>query len=173
MYMKLETERLSLRPARTEDFEAVYSYAGNRENARYMMFLPHESEEETLAFLKRAETEWEKESPAFYEFAVVLEEKQIGSISLYRCSDKAEGELGWILHKDFWGKGYIPEGAKAVMEFAKTQLGLQKLIAQCDARNKASAHVMEKIGMRLESCGTRTYEKTGEVAEELTYACVL
>lgn len=47
MYIELKTDRLRLRPLGFADLEAVHIYAGNPENARYMMFLPKESKAET------------------------------------------------------------------------------------------------------------------------------
>ena len=73
------------------------------------------------------------------------------------------------MNKKHWNCGYVSEAANAV-DFAKKQLHLQGVIAQCDSRNIASARVMEKIGMRLiDVNGTRTYVKRDETAQELTY----
>ena len=74
------------------------------------------------------------------------------------------------MNKKYWNCGYVSEAATAVLEFAKTQLHLQRVTAQCDWRNIASARVMEKIGMQLiDENGTRTYVKREETARELTY----
>lgn len=54
MYIELKTDRLRLRPLGFADLEAVHIYAGDPENARYMMFLPKESKAETARELRYA-----------------------------------------------------------------------------------------------------------------------
>jgi len=167
--MIITTERLILRPLGVKDLKSVHAYAGDSENCKYMLFLPNKTEEKTLEFLQGAEKQWNSEKPSYYEFAIVFENKHIGAISLWLLEDGLTGELGWVIHKDYWGQGIVTEAAFAMVDFAKT-LQLKKLIAQCDYRNIGSARVMEKIGMKLlDDTGVRTYEKNGESAKELTY----
>ena len=167
----LKTRRLLLRPLGTGDLETVHAYASVRENCLYMMHCPNDSREETLGFLQAVEAEWQKERPGFYEFAVTLEGRQIGAVSVYPDEAGVSGELGWILHRDYWGQGYAAEAAGAVRDFALGELGLRRLTAHCDARNTGSFRIMEKLGMtRAEGVGVRRNRAfPGEDASELTY----
>lgn len=132
--------------------------------------MPNATEQETESFLRMVEEEWNQEYPSSFEFAIVLDDVQIGAISISLGEISNQGEIGWILNKKYWNRGYVTEAANAVLKFAKTQLHLQYVIAQCDLRNIASAKVMEKIGMRLiDETGSRTYVKREETARELTY----
>ena len=168
--MIIKTERLLLRPLGGGDLKTVHEYASDPENTRYMFYLPNATEQETADFLRSAEQEWQKEHPSFFEFAILLEGGQIGAVSIALDDVPTQGEIGWILNKKYWNRGYATESAEALLEFAKTQLHLQSVTAHCDWRNVASARVMEKIGMRLvDGNGTRTYKKREETARELTY----
>lgn len=166
----IQTDRLLLRPLSPDDLETVHEYASDPENTRYMLFLPNASIAETAAFLASAEQEWQREQPTSFEFAVVLDGLQIGAVFVALSEEGEQGEIGWILNKKYWNRGYATEAAKAVLAFAKEQLHLRQAVAHCDARNAASANVMKKLGMRLaDANGTRTYAKRGETARELTY----
>ncbi len=168
--MTIRTDRLLLRPLCFSDLETVHEYACDLENTKYMLFLPNATEQETAGFLHSVEQEWQQEHPSFFEFAIVLDDIQIGAISISLCEISNQGEIGWILNKKHWNCGYVTEAAKAILDFAKTQLRLQSVIATCDWRNIASTKVMEKIGMRLvDENGVRTYAKREETARELTY----
>ena len=168
--MIIKTERLLLRPLCLDDLKTVHAYASDLENTQYMLFLPNETELETAAFLSSVEQEWAKEHPECFEFAIVLDDIQIGAVSICLDEIPGQGEIGWILNKKHWGCGYATEASMAVLNFAKAQLQLQSVIAHCDWRNLPSAGVMKKIGMRLvDESGTRTYVKRGETAQELTY----
>ena len=56
-------------------------------------------------------------------------------------------EIGWRLRKEFWGKGYATEGAKAVLDYAFKTLKLEEVIAFTTVENRKSRRVMEKLGM--------------------------
>lgn len=171
MYYEINTERLLLRPLNISDLKTVREYDSDDENTQFMCYLPNRTIQETKDFLKRVTSEWEKAEPHFYEFAVVLKGVQIGAVSVYLDEKREVGELGWILNKKFHKMGYATEAAFAIKDFALNVLHLKKIIAQCDYRNAPSYHLMEKIGLKLESDdGTRTYVKRNETAKELTYS---
>ncbi len=174
MYCEIKTDRLLLRPLNIRDLKAVHAYASDRENTAYMYLLSHDTEEETRRFLTEVTEEWEKESPGFYEFAVMLGGAQIGAVSVALNEERTEGELAWIIDKRYWKKGYAAEAALALKDFAVSTLKLSKLTANCDYRNSGSYRLMEKIGLRLESdSGTRTYPRSGETVRELTYSLII
>lgn len=171
MYYEIKTERLFLRPVNIADLTAVHEYDSDDENTRYMRNMPNRTLQETADFLFRATSEWEKDSPAFYKFAVELDGVLIGVASVYLDEKRMVGELGYILNKKYWGKGYALEAALAVKDFALNVLRVKKLIATCDCRNTASYRLIEKLGLKLENDnGTRFYPKKNETARELTFS---
>jgi len=56
-------------------------------------------------------------------------------------------DIGWRLKRNVWGKGYATEGAKRCIKYAFNDLGIEKIISVCTARNIKSENVMKKIGM--------------------------
>lgn len=170
----IQTERLLLRPLGMEDLHTTHAYVGDKEHVKYMRYLPTDSLEETKDFLLGIAAEWQKEYPQFFEFAMTLGEKNIGSVSVYLDETGEEGELGWILHSDYCGSGYATEAAKAVMAFAVNELKVKRLVAHCDARNEASYRVMEKIGLRLERDDDIRYNKGAQQpAQGLLYSMTI
>lgn len=166
---EINTERLTLRPLGTEYLESVHEYASDPENTKYMIHLPNESIEETRDFLLRAENEWMKEAPSFYEFAVIYKGRQIGAVSL-SLEGRASGELGWILNKKYWGQKIAGEAASALMEYAVKELGIRHFTAHCDAENTASYRTMEKLGMTQTSIeGGRRNRASDEDRMECLY----
>lgn len=140
----LETKRLILRPLTTDDFEAVHSWAGNPVNTRYMAWGPNTGEQ-TREFLKTAETGC--------DFAVVLKEtgSVIGSCGLYPDAANDTGDLGWILHTDYWKRGYGTELGGELIRYGFEDLKLRRIYALCAAVNYGSYRVMERNGMRREA----------------------
>ena len=150
--MEIKTDRLTIKPIDLSYLHSTFEYAGNLENTKFMMFLPYDSVEETKEVLEQSEKYWQSENPPYLHFAILLEGRHIGEVSIYSTDTPGEGELGWVIHRDFWNRGYTTESACAVMDYAVNTLGLKRIIACCDSENSASYRVMEKLGMRKVSC---------------------
>lgn len=173
--MELHTPRLTLRPADMTCLHSTHAYAADPENTRFMMFLPYASLEETARMLQEAEEEWQKPLPERYEFVILLAGVHIGGITLYMQEDRTVAELGWVLHRDYWRRGYVTEAAQSLIGFAREQLGVRRIFACCDSENVASYRTMEKLGMQLvKDDGVRTNRSMGDaVRRELTYEIVM
>lgn len=172
---EIRTERLLLRPVKISDLNERYKYTSDREHIKYMIYLPNETKEDCRIFLKCAVDEWQSAKLLFYEFTVMLNDNNIGGVSVYVCGENSdEGELGWVFDKDFSGFGYATEAAHALVSFCKDVLHLSKLTAHCDSRNKASENIMKKIGMLFVcSDNIRHYPKRNEYAAETMYELYL
>ena len=146
----LETERLVLRPLTEADFCAVHQWASDPENTRYMAWGPN-TEEQTRAFLASTK-------PGA-DFAVVQKcsGEVIGSCGVYPDKANDTGELGWILRKDCWKRGYGTELGGELIRYGFKELGLRRLIAPCAAVNYGSYRVMERNGMRREALHVKSF----------------
>lgn len=165
--MQIQTPRLLLRPITMEDLATTHAYASDPENTRYMMFLPTDSLEETAQGIAESVAEWQKPAPARLEFAVVRDGRHIGGLTIFFQEDRAEAELGWVLHRDAWGCGYTTEAARALADYAVAHWGVKRLFACCDSENTASSRVMQKLGMHQVSAlpGRRNRGMEGERVE--------
>ncbi|MBQ8994201.1 MAG: GNAT family N-acetyltransferase [Oscillospiraceae bacterium] len=168
--MELRTERLTLVPLGSDHFETTHRYASDAEANRYMLHLPNRTEKETKDFLLYCEQCWIEEHPTDYEFAVLLDGEQIGGANLCLEDGEKTAELGWILDRRYWGKGYATETAKELMRFGREELGIRTFIAHCDAENVKSEAVMKRVGMNFVSqYGGRKNHLSDEEREEKEY----
>lgn len=171
--MRITTERLVLEPINMRHLEATHAYASDTENTRYMVRLPNENLLETAAFIQNAATEMKKRQPSVYEFAILREGEQVGGMSAFMLDDDTV-EFGWILDRRHQGRGYAHEAARGLIAWARGELGIRRIIAQCDAENTASYRLMEKLGMRRISCTMgRKNRSSDEERSELTYELLL
>lgn len=81
--MQIKTQRLTLEPLGTKFLVSTHAYASDPELTRLMVFLPTDDLAETERYLKKCEAEAAKERPQFYEMAVLLDGRHIGSVSAY------------------------------------------------------------------------------------------
>jgi RimJ/RimL family protein N-acetyltransferase len=59
-------------------------------------------------------------------------------------------DLGYVLERASWGKGYMTEAVRFLVDWAVSQPSIYRVWATCDVTNLASAHVLEKVGMQRE-----------------------
>jgi RimJ/RimL family protein N-acetyltransferase len=169
--MELHAKRLLLVPLGPDYLSSTHQYAGDIDNAKYMIHLPNVDVNETKSFLDAVQAEWQKCRPEFFEFAILLNNEHIGAVSIYIDQDTGEGELGWIINKRFWGNGYATEAARAVIDYAVQEWKLMKFIAHCDSENIGSYKVMDKLGMSFVSrSGGRRNKLAVEDSDELMYS---
>ena len=170
--MKITTPRLVLQPTGPAYLESTFAYAGDPETTKLMFLLPFASREEAADYLRKAAAEWEKEAPAYYEFVILLDQVHVGGLTLYMLGeDRRTAELAWIVNRRYARRGIALEAARALMEFARDQLGICRFIAMCDSENTASRSLMEKLGMHFYSLTGGRYNRSSpeEERQELTY----
>ena len=150
----LTTDRLRLRPFTRGDVDAVFDYRGREDVARYLFDPPLSREECALAIQQRtSQTGFANEGDRIVLAVEPLDTGQvIGEVSLiWRSVEARQGELGWIFHPDFHGRGYATEATNAMLALAFGPADLHRVFARCDARNAASWRLMERLGMRREA----------------------
>lgn len=160
---------VTIRKFTLDDVASMFAYSSDFENTHLMLMVPHKSMSETETAIKKCIAEYEKENLEYLSFAVCLDGVHIGEVFAY-LSEK-EADIGWLIDKRYWGKGYATEAAKLLVEYICIKLDRTDIVAYCDARNLASQKVMKNIGMEFAgSNGIRTYEKDVEAWEEVKYS---
>ena len=166
--VRLETERLILRPWRAEDLEDFYAYAAIDGLGQMAGWMPHRSMEES-EFILNLFIEGKK------TFAIVLKEtgKVIGSVGIEEPDPDPERErkgreIGYVLHKDHWGRGLMPEAVKAVIAYCFDTLGYDFLACSHFDWNMQSKRVIEKCGFR-QFAASRSETRYETVENSLNY----
>lgn len=150
--IRIETERLLLRPLTVADAEEVFQWAGDERVSKYMVYHTYTSVEQAKEWLASVE---QNESPCEFEFGFerLSDGKLIGSGSI--GPDKKNGYWGFgnNLRFDCWGMGYATEAAKAMINYARENFGIRKFASSHCEPNKASGRVMEKCGLHFVGYG--------------------
>lgn len=146
--IRIETPRLILRSWQETDLEDFYEYARVDGVGQMAGWMPHRSPEESRAILE-----------SFIRnrkvFALELKEngKVIGSLGLENPNPVPEEaqtrqgrEIGYVLSRDYWGRGLMPEAVQAVIDYAFTKLNYDWLTCAHFRRNSQSRRVIEKCG---------------------------
>jgi [ribosomal protein S5]-alanine N-acetyltransferase len=151
-WFPLVTPRLTLREFGDQDLDDIHAYGCDPEVVRYMDWGPN-TPELTRKFLddRLAEQRVWPRLAVNLALESAAEARVIGAVRL-EVSDPANraAEIGYTLHRAWWGLGLASEAAQALARVGFGVLGLHRLWATCDARNTGSQRVLEKLGMRSE-----------------------
>ena len=150
--IQLETERLILRSFKLSDLDDFFEYASVEGVGERAGWLHHKDKEESLKILKMFIEEDKT-------FAICLKEndKVIGSLGIefYKLEDKLSEfynyqgrEIGYVLSKDYWGKGLMPEAVRKVIEYLFNELNYDFLLCAYFTFNNQSKRVQEKCGFK-------------------------
>ncbi len=170
---QITTKNLLLVPLGTKYLESTHEYASDVENTCYMVHMPKRDLNETREFLESIDVEWKKSDPSFYEFAILLEENHIGAVSLYLNQERNTAEIGWIISKNYWGKGYATEAADGLIQYSRQVMGISCFVAHCDSENIASEKVMRKLNfVQIDEYGGRKNRISDEERMEKKFELV-
>lgn len=160
--VRLETERMILRPWRETDLEDFYEYASVDGVGQMAGWEPHRDREESKKILKLFMDHKKT-------FALELKEngKVIGSVGIEDWDDGLEEsgrELGYVLSKDYWGRGLMPEAVAAVICWCFEELHYDFLLCGHYSTNQQSRRVIEKTGFQF----LRAYDETNRIGDAVT-----
>lgn len=168
---KVETDRLVLRQRTIDDVPDMFAYV-SLENVAYPAGLPPIAtlEDEYDYFENRYYQNLEKANlPSGYGITVKGSDRVIGSCDFNHHHEDDVFEIGYMLHPDFWGRGYMTEAVSALIEIGFTLLNLHKVEIRCYGSNKQSQRVAEKLGFTLEARIRDRKDTQGNRCDDLAY----
>jgi RimJ/RimL family protein N-acetyltransferase len=143
------TERLRLRPPELSDAENIFArYGQDALVCRYMSWTPHRSIDDTYAFLRRIIDDNAQGTSAGWLIFSQASGQLLGSVG--GAIQNQRVQFGYCLARDAWGRGYATEAARTFVEAVMGDPAIWRIQAFCDVENRASARVLEKIGLAFE-----------------------
>ena len=147
--MEIRTARLLLRRPVAEDLEAMFAIMSSPGAMRFWSTLPHANLDVTRAWL---DTKLARNMAGGEDFLIEFEGRVIGEVGAGRLPD-----FGFMIHPDFWGRGFATEASKAFIDYAFSQTAAAELTADVDPRNTASLRTLAKLGFIETGRAERTF----------------
>ncbi|HXK17900.1 MAG TPA: GNAT family N-acetyltransferase [Polyangiaceae bacterium] len=146
-----ETERLLLRWFTSDDLVAFHELGSNPQIIRYLGNQPFASLDAARETLTTAPLK-DYATYGYGRFACVWKETEqvVGFCGPKFLPDMGEVDLGYRFLPSFWGMGLATESSRAVVDYARGELGLQRLVGWVHPDNVASARVLTKLGFSFE-----------------------
>lgn len=169
----IRTQRLVLRPYAPGDLDALHDYYRLPEVHRYLYTGPRNRAEVQVMLDERivASTLTAEGHALCLVAEIAATAEVVGDCVLFwRSQEHQQGEIGYVFNPAYHGRGLATETVGALLRLGFAGLGLHRITGRCDARNAASARVMERAGMRREAHLVQNEFVKGEWTDEQIYA---
>ncbi|NYE63717.1 RimJ/RimL family protein N-acetyltransferase [Duganella sp. 1224] len=164
----LDTARLRLRFMRADDAEAVFRIHSDAETMRYFSSTPWTQASQAVEHIDKSLADCR--SGSALRLAIVLGDDVIGSITLYAFDRRNHRcEIGYILGRPHWGRGYMKEALAAMIGHAFGPLALRRLEADIHPDNVASERLLESQHFRREGHLRERWFVGDEVSDSIIY----
>lgn len=158
---RIVTDRLTLRPARPDDLDALHAIFTRPEAMTWWSSPPHETLDQTRAWLDSMIAH----QHSGLDFLVERDGEVIGKAGFWKAPD-----IGYILHPDHWGQGLAREAVVAVLDRLFAISDHDEATADVDPDNAASIRLLEGLGFRRTGFAERTWNVGGEWKNSYFYA---
>lgn len=166
----IETERVRLRHLEESDTDSLFEIFSNEEAMRFWSWVPYKERAQAETLLAEIHENFQQKSHFQWGIALRSDDKVIGTTTLFRFDEQSRrAELGYILNRRFWGKGFVSEALSALFDFAFEKFDLNRLEAEIEPRNTASVKTVERLGFQKEGYMRERWIVDGEVQDTLFY----
>ena len=165
--LPIETSRLRLRRFAPGDLAAYHALRAREDIHRWLYTEPATEAESRASLEQRMARPVETGVPLVAEIAATGE--FAGDVSLM-VGEHRQAEIGFVFDPRHQGRGYATEASAAVVALAFDVYDVHRVYGRLEARNIASARVLEKLGMRREAHLVENEWVKGEWQSELIYA---
>lgn len=169
----LHTDRLRLRPFEDSDADDLYAQHSNADVLRYWDAPPWTEHDRARKFIEECRKLAEDGTGARLAVDRLEDEAFLGWCSLTRWDpDYRSAAMRYCFLDTVWGHGYATEAVRAVLDWAYSTLDLNRVQAETDTRNIASARVLEKAGFVHEGTLREDCVVNGEVSDSWVYGLI-
>ncbi len=169
--MKLESERLILRPINLGDKDEIFAYRSDNVTNEFQGWIPKTIEDVEIFIEKIAKQVNEPDS--WFQFVIIekVSQKIIGDLGIHFWDkENKQVEIGCTLNKSYQKKGFAIESVRRVIDYLFKELKKHRIITSIDPKNANSIQLVERIGFRKEAHFVESVFINGKWVDDLVYS---
>jgi RimJ/RimL family protein N-acetyltransferase len=166
--LEFTTERLTIRPFKSNDLQDVFHIYNNDETCKYLLHDKWTRESMQESFDKKLKNRSLTKETGL-SLAVVSRTNVVGDLSVWFTGMKDTVEIGYSFSAETSGKGYATEAVNYFVRKLFEEFEVHRIQATLDARNVASQKLCKRIGMRKEAHFIQDYWSKGEWTDSIVY----
>lgn len=140
----IETERLRLRPIEPGDLDEFVALHADPKVTQFVRPLDRDAATERL---EQDASEWRQRGHGLLAVLDLGTGAFLGRCGLKYWPQFDETEVGWVLRRDAWGRGYATEASRACIEWGFSGFEMPYLTAMISPGNARSIRVAQRLGM--------------------------
>ena len=169
-FPNLETERLILRQPIATDDEAYFRIRSNTEVNKYIGRDNYKNIAQAQEFITRINNNIIENDSVFWTMELKLTHQVIGTICLWNLSiEENSAEIGYEMHPDFFGLGYMQEAIKVVIEYGFKSMNVQNIYGVPSIKNTKSVKILESFGFTRDIDAEKTMLRVDEIGVQVYY----
>lgn len=169
-FPNLESERLNFRRLTNNDVEAVFELRSSPETMKFIPRPLAKTLDDAYEHIKKINDNIIANSDINWAVTEKGNNKCIGVMGFYRTQpENYRTELGYMINQEHWGKGYVSEAVKTLLDFAFNTLKFHSVEAVIDSRHIASEKVLIKNGFRKEAHFVEDFFYNNEFCDTVKY----
>jgi len=170
-FPELDSDRLKYIQITLEDSETLFEIRTNKKVMRFMGKEEMKSISESESLIKSIRESFKLGSGISWGIIEKSTNLLIGYFGFWRIdSSHCRGEIGYALHPNYWGKGYMKETASKLIEYGFRKLNLHSIEANVSSDNLPSIRLLEKIGFRKEAYFRENFLFKNEFKDSVIYS---
>ena len=171
-FPELKTERLLLRRMQATDAPELFFLRSDPTVMRYIDREPAKAIKDAADFIDKINQEIDKNNNITWAIALLEQpDRMIGNITYWRFEREHDrGEIGYVLHPDFWRRGLMKEALRVVLDFGFDTMKMHSVEANINTGNKASGALLEASGFKKEAHFRENYFYNGQYLDSIIYS---
>ncbi|HEX9332702.1 MAG TPA: GNAT family N-acetyltransferase [Anaerolineales bacterium] len=166
----IETNRLTLRFVSEADLPAVYNIFSHPEVMRYWSYPPWTDMSQAQEWLEKVQEGYRTRNDIQLGIERRADHVLVGTCTLFQFhAASRRAEIGYALGRPYWGSGYMHNALQALLGYAFQTLDLNRLEADIDPRNIASAKTLERLGFQKEGYLRERWIVNDEISDTSLY----
>ena len=169
----LESERLLFRAYEKKDAEALLNIRSHKEVSKYMDTTIPKSTQDIKKRIEGYHNAFKEKIGITWAIVEKNNHQLIGDFGIWKIDrQNSRGEIGYILHPDFWKKGYMKEAMNVIIRFGFNHLNLHSYKANVNIENENSKALLLNFGFKLEAYFRENFYYDGRFLDSEIY-CLL
>jgi ribosomal-protein-alanine N-acetyltransferase len=172
--IRLTTSRLYLRPLRDDDASALFAIYSDPRIMRFWSSPPWTDIASAQEKITRNLSGMTTGSSVGFGIFSLADDQLLGTCDLFHLDQQCRrGEVGYGLAFEAWGQGYMQESMLALLDYGFKELQLNRIEADIDPGNEASAKLLTRMGFQLEGLLRERWIVGGEKSDSAMYGLLL
>ena len=167
----LETERLFLRAYDLTDAQGLFELRTNPQVMAHMDSHPYKSMQDAVDMIEKNQKLYEDKEGIIWVMVEKSTNAYIGDFGYWRLiKEHCRAEIGYMLHPEFWRKGYMKETMNTLFPFGFKEMNIHSIEANVNPENKASIQLLKSVGFKQEAHFRENYLFDGIFYDSLIFS---